>query len=84
MANPDPEGRIKPHGDVLGGHAILAYKVQVPTKRRAGGRVWLWNSWGRNWGIDGSCWLSWDDLERLLHEQGEACVPLKRKRVDVS
>ena len=75
MANPDPEGQIRPQGDVLGGHAILAYKIQVKQRR-----VWLWNSWGRNWGIDGSCWLSWDDLERLLHEDGEACIPVKRTR----
>lgn len=76
MANPVADGRIRPHGDLFGGHAILAYSVNV---RQA--KVWLWNSWGANWGVDGACYLSFDDLDKLLHEDGEACIPVNRQRL---
>lgn len=80
MMRPDSTGRIRPTGQVEGGHAILACRVtgerySVSSMQR---RVYLYNSWGKSdgwpWG-----WLSWDDAERLLHERGEACIPVMRK-----
>ena len=78
MMNPDPDGRIQPTGPYLGGHAILAYAVSEKHKR-----VYLHNSWGPEWGrpTAASCWLSFDDMDRLLHEEGEACVPVRRAKV---
>jgi hypothetical protein len=38
------------------------------------------NSWGYDWGIYGDFRLKWADLERLLTDEGEACVPLLRDR----
>jgi hypothetical protein len=81
MAQAEDDGRIRPVGELLGGHAILAYKVQVPTKRREVGKVWLHNSWGQSWGLNGRCYLTYDDLDQLLHQGGEVCIPLKRKQV---
>lgn len=82
MAQAEDDGRIRPVGEVLGGHAILAYKVQVPTKRRAVGKVWVHNSWGReNWGLNGRGYLTFDDLGHLLRAGGEACIPQKRRKV---
>lgn len=81
MFEPDDDGRIAPTGSLAGGHAILAYRVD---ERRE--RVWLHNSWGADWGVDdrhfggGKCWLSFADLDRLLGEDGEACVPVVRRR----
>lgn len=74
MFNPDSKGFIHPTGSIAGGHAIIANGVSIRNKL-----VKLHNSWGEDWGINGECYISWDDIERLLHEQGEACVPLKRK-----
>jgi hypothetical protein len=76
MLEPTAEGQVRVGGEVAGGHAILARGVDV--KRR---RVLLRNSWGRNWGVDGDCWVSFDDLDRLLHEDGEAMVPVGRQRL---
>lgn len=70
------DGQVRVGGDVSGGHAILARAVDV--KRR---RIVLRNSWGRTWGVDGDCWLSFEDAERLLHEDGEAMVPVGRTRL---
>ena len=66
----------KAHGDVTGGHAIAAVGVSV-----RGRTVTLLNSWGKYWGQNGRCWLTWDDLGALLDDAGEACVPLRRARM---
>lgn len=79
MFRPDIEGRLHVTGQLEGYHQILANRVtsevySVISKRR---RIYLWNSWGKvsGWPIG---WLTWDDAERLLHEQGDAVIPLKR------
>jgi hypothetical protein len=81
MFEPDSTGRIRPTGQVVGGHAILAHAVNIKTSKRSDPRVWLWNSWGRAWGQDGRAWLSWDDISKLLSDDGEACVPQERAAV---
>lgn len=73
MFSPDNAGIIHPTGNVVGGHAILANGVSI-SKRL----IRLHNSWGQWWGINGDAFISFDDLNRLLHEQGEACIPIKR------
>ena len=50
-----------------GGHAFELLGVDAELKR-----VWAINSWGPNWGLKGRFSLSWKDLDRLLHEDGEA------------
>lgn len=75
MFSPDADGYIHPTGSLAGGHAILCNGVNI--KRR---RFMLTNSWGRGWGRDGTCFISFDELDRLLHEQGDACVPVRRRK----
>lgn len=73
MFNTDEKGFIKPDGYLAGGHAILANGVNVKSRY-----VKLHNSWGPHWGKQGSAYITFDDLNRLLQEKGEACVPLLR------
>lgn len=73
MFQTDSTGLIKVSGTLEGGHAILANEISI---RR--GLVRLHNSWGSSWGINGRCYISLDDLARLLSEQGEGCIPIKR------
>lgn len=77
MWETDHSGFIHPTGDYVGGHAILLRGVDVTWKR-----VLLHNSWGPQWGGTskgpGTAWLSWDDLEMLMHEEGEVCIPVVR------
>ncbi len=40
--------------------------------------VVLHNSWGKDWGVNGRAKMSLRDMQRLLSEQGEACVPMVR------
>lgn len=70
-----PNGKVSISGDMVGGHAILCRGVNVP------GRYFvLHNSWGPDWGINGDARISFEDMERLLHEQGEACIPVQRRK----
>lgn len=64
---------VHPFGELAGGHAILCRAVNVKRKLFV-----LHNSWGRSWGNRGTCLISWDDMDRLLHEDGEALIPLTR------
>lgn len=68
MYNPDSNGVIRATGRSLGGHAIIARAINVRT-----GMITLRNSWGKRWGHNGDCYISFDDLEKLLGMRGEAC-----------
>jgi len=73
MLNTDENGFIHPTGSVAGGHAILARAVNVKE-----GYITLRNSWGKNWGKNGDCYITFDDMEKLLGEYGEAVFMLNR------
>lgn len=79
MFSPDSEGYLHVTGDIGGGHAILCNGVDVKKKRFR-----VHNSWGQDWGMGGDAFISFDDMERLLNESGDACVPVKRLRGKVS
>lgn len=74
MVTPEKNGVVRAVGDVIGGHAILA--MGIDPRRRL---VRLHNSWGSDWGVQGRCLVTFDDLERLLKDQGEACIAIKNK-----
>ena len=74
MYFPDNKGFVKPTGRLVGGHAILARAVNVKK-----GIVTLRNSWGKDWGKDGDCYITFEDLEKLLKQRGECCFLMKRK-----
>lgn len=56
-------------GEVAGGHCYLLRGVDIENKQFV-----LQNSWGLSWGVKGAAFISFDDFDRLLHENGEACV----------
>lgn len=67
MFKPDSNGYIRPEGDVAGGHAYRLLGVNAEHRYVIGV-----NSWGRSWGIGGRFRMTWDTLEQLLGEDGEA------------
>lgn len=69
MFRPNEEGVIYPTGSREGGHEVELIGVDVSERVVIG-----MNSWGRNWGFNGRFKLKWDDLERLLNEQGDAMI----------
>jgi len=79
MMEVDAAGYVHVSGAIVGGHAILCNRVNVAQKFFG-----LSNSWGPSWGtkdaygLGGTCRISFADMERLLHEQGEAAIPIMR------
>jgi hypothetical protein len=73
MFIPDSNGFIHASGYVAGGHCILVNSVNIKKQRFT-----LHNSWGANWGIKGECYISFDDMNLLLKDRGEAVFFLKR------
>jgi hypothetical protein len=74
MTDIDDNGYIHPRGRKIGGHAILATGVDMERER-----ITLHNSWGPDWGMNGRCWISFDDMALLLDSGGEACFARGRK-----
>lgn len=75
MMGTDENGFIRPTGRIMGGHAIVVRGVSVKNKT-----VTLSNSWGKGWGKDGDALMTWDDFNTVLMNDGEFCIPVKRKR----
>lgn len=91
MFDTDYKGYIHNKGYVAGGHAIMARGVSCKFIKKGNKTEWdnvdriasyvtLHNSWGKGWGKYGLAKISFRDLEALLHEQGELCVPMKRTK----
>ncbi len=70
---PDSSGHvsISPGASIRGGHEFLCRGKDTTSRV-----VICDNSWGPGWGREGSFTFSWDDLDRLLHEQGDGTVSL--------
>ena len=75
MFNPHSCGYLHVAGDVAGGHAIMCKAVDVKNQTFT-----LHNSWGSAWGNGGDALISGVEMEKLLHEQGEAVIPMGRKK----
>lgn len=71
MFNPTADGQLRLTGNVAGGHEYVIDEIDVPNQR-----VWMTNSWGASWGVNGRAWLAWSDLEQLLANQGDVTVLL--------
>ncbi|HZF33597.1 MAG TPA: hypothetical protein VE914_07340 [Candidatus Angelobacter sp.] len=69
---PDGECRLTPSAKVRGGHEVQLFGLDAKKKR-----VWCYNSWGATWGgrKNGTFYLSWKTLDRLLGEKGDATFP---------
>jgi len=72
MEEPDLKGVIHADGRLLGGHAVLCYGANCSTQL-----VSIRNSWGRGWGDNGNCRISFADLDQLLSEDGECCAAVE-------
>lgn len=83
MYSTSREGMVKITGNNVGGHALVLTGYNPEFRLTPHGRtyeVFRWrNSWGSDYGVDGSGYIRYNDLAKLLQKSGEACVPLGRK-----
>lgn len=72
MMETQPDGRIAVDfsSGVAGGHEIFAREFDADNDR-----VWVDNSWGEGWGLDGRGWFQGDELTALLRRSGDVTVP---------
>lgn len=72
MFTPDDTGRVRPSGQLAGGHAFLCIGLDLQKEQ-----VWFLNSWGAGWAQNGRFWMSREDLTMLFAEQGEAMAAVE-------
>lgn len=86
MYKTDPNGVVKVSGKLVGGHCLVitGYDPEFQIGKRKY-EVYRWrNSWGTNYGVNGSGYIKATDLAKLLRGVGEACVPIGRKSSTLS
>jgi hypothetical protein len=74
MMSPE-DGFIKIGGSAVGGHAYLI--IGCDFGRRNAFRIL--NSWGRSWGENGRAWIHFDEMERLIKDDGEVACATEQK-----
>lgn len=85
MSDPDVDGIIRIGGRIDGGHCLYLFGMDEKS-----GMALLQNSWGEDWGgwrhpkskvqvYKGCARIPYEDLERLLRENGEACTAVEQK-----
>lgn len=72
MTRTDGNGRIQATGRQIGGHAVVIGGVDPKNRYFR-----IDNSWGKSWGVNGHAFLSFEDVDKLLHEHSEFCLPRK-------
>ena len=78
MYETDELGLVRTEGKLVGGHCILANGIW-PKHPLFKEDVVVWtNSWGSSYGINGRGFIPVESLDRLLKEDGEACIPTDR------
>lgn len=69
MFEPDADGRLHITGDPQGGHEYVLDEVDMENER-----IWMQNSWGPYWGIEGRAYFTFDDYATLLADYGDVTI----------
>ena len=75
MYYPDEDGFVQASGRKVGGHAYVVNGINLKE-----GKARIKNSWSRNWGNEGHCWIRLDpDMKRLVEGGGEVCLATEKR-----
>lgn len=75
MSRPDANGFVQATGRKQGGHAYVLDEIVWSKKY-----VWLLNSWGKGWGHRGRAKMSFETMDSLFGDWGEALGVTERRR----
>ncbi len=88
MTRPDAKGYLNATGAKIGGHCclVIGLKVTAPatgplkpaTNRPGSGYYTIYNSWGPNWGTNGTARIRRGVMAKLIADGGEACLITER------
>lgn len=82
MFDVDKHGYVRVEGNSMGmGHAWMGIGANRNKRDPVTGEVGAircLNSWGR-WGENGRFWMNFSTLEKLIHDNGEAAMPVELK-----
>lgn len=70
------DGVLNLKGDIVGGHCYLVVGYAVNHSEEDS--VIVQNSWGSDWGSGGLATIKISDMNTLLKQDGEACIPSRR------
>lgn len=73
MDKPEKDGRIVVEGPYVGAHAYMGFRWDGEKKR-----LWIMNSYGEGWGLDGTGYLTYSDLGKLLKKDAIACALIEK------
>lgn len=75
----DSYALVEISGDLVGGHCITVTGYDFETK------MFRWrNSWGKWYGIGGSAYIKEEDLNSLVANRAEMCIPIKTDAENIS
>ena len=69
MFHPAADGKQKITGAVAGGHEYCLDELDVENQR-----IWMQNSWGEQWGVQGRAYFTYDDMRSLLADSGDCTI----------
>lgn len=69
MFTPDATGQVHPGGAAAGGHEYVLDELDVERHR-----VWMTNSRGNGWGLQGRAWFTFTVLQTLLDKDGDCTI----------
>ena len=72
MFYPNSSGQITVGGRLAGGHAYVLNGIDTQKQLFR-----IKNSWGQSWGVNGHAYISFNDMARLIGEQGEVCLAVE-------
>lgn len=82
MFEPRPSGLLEVSGSNMGGHCVALLGAVYGRRLRGEGRkdvAVVAQSWGLGHGDNGFVYIELSDLEGLLAEDGEWCIPVERR-----
>lgn len=77
----DSNGMVVIAGEQVGGHCLtITGYISNMLINGVEREVFRWrNSWGSDYGINGSAFITYEDLESLVRHNAEMCVPMGRR-----